>query len=288
MSYRRPAFSSVTVEDFPKKSLLLLNKLRNQLNLASRVLLGLWLFLMILIPHVFRLGDRPSLLAALSLSILFQVGLILHLLFPALRGLATLRFGLLFFSLAWLAEFVGHTTGVPFGRYTYTDALWPQFGNVPIQVPAAWLMMLPPALATGTLICGNSFSAGRYPQWTNMAVSSLTSGLAFTAWDLFLDPQMVAWGMWQWESPGRYFGVPLVNFFGWTLTATFLMFVFSRVSRPKSLPLEALLLVYTAVWLLNSVGLGLFFGQPGPAAVGFVGMGIFVAAAWRQVLAAPK
>ena len=288
MSHRRPAFGCRTVETFPRHSVLLLNELRDQMNVSSRVLLGLWLLLMILIPHIFRSGDRPALLVALSLSIAAQVGLVLSLLFPTLKGQATLRIGLLVVAIAWLVEFIGHKTGLPFGRYTYTDALWPQIGKVPIQVPAAWLMMLPPAWAAGTAICTKMYSADHPLNWMNKAASALTSGLAFTAWDLFLDPQMVAWGIWRWESPGSYFGVPVINFIGWTLIAAVVLFILSSFTHAKSLPVEALLLVYTTVWLLNTVGLGFFFDQPGPAAAGFAGMGIFVAAAWRQVLAAPK
>jgi putative membrane protein len=47
--------------------------------------------------------------------------------------------------LAWLAEFIGSHTGLPFGRYSYTDLLQPQLGDVPLLIPLAWLMLLPPA-----------------------------------------------------------------------------------------------------------------------------------------------
>jgi hypothetical protein len=50
-------------------------------------------------------------------------------------------------------------------------------------VPLAWLMMLPPAWAVARLVAGGPGIA-----------FILTAALAFTAWDLFLDPQMVAWG----------------------------------------------------------------------------------------------
>lgn len=288
MSYRRPALGSGTVRSFPEKSARLLDRLRDQMNVSSRFLFGLWLLLMILIPHILRLADRPSFLAALSLSIAVQVGLILSLLLPALKARSTLRIGLFVVAIAWTAEFIGHQTGLPFGRYDYTDALLPQIGRVPIQIPAAWLMMLPPAWAVGTAICTRLFTPDSRPTWMAKAATSLTSGLAYTAWDLFLDPQMVAWGIWRWQSTGGYFGVPVVNFIGWTLVAAIIVFVLSNFTHAKSLPVEPLLLVYTTVWVLNTAGLGLFFDQPGPAAAGFVGMGIFVAAAWLQFLTSSK
>ena len=54
-----------------------------------------------------------------------------------------------------------------------------------------------------------------------------------TAWDLVMDPMMVAGGHWVWEVEGAYFGVPLQNFWGWWLTTfvTFILFLaLARVS----------------------------------------------------------
>ena len=47
--------------------------------------------------------------------------------------------------LSWALEAVGSATGVPFGDYHYTDHLQPQIAHVPVLIPAAWMMMLPPA-----------------------------------------------------------------------------------------------------------------------------------------------
>lgn len=252
---------------------------------SSRILFCLWLLLMILIPHVFRQGSWSTLLIALSLSILIQAGLVLNLLIPALRGRVTLRIGIFIVAVAWTAEFIGHNTGLPFGNYEYTQALQPQIGSVPVQVPVAWLMMLPPAWAVGRLVCPGIRRAVGSHEWMQKSASSFVSGLAFAAWDLFLDPQMVKWNLWRWDAPGVYFGIPIINFLGWTIVATVVIFGLSSLAPSKALPLEALLLVYMTVWLLNSVGLGLYFELPGAAAAGFLGMGLFVALAWRQILA---
>src|SRR5436190_1199972 len=50
--------------------------------------------------------------------------------------------GVISFAGAWIVEHIGETTGLPFGRYTYTDVLQPQlFGVVPLAIPCAWLMV---------------------------------------------------------------------------------------------------------------------------------------------------
>ena len=106
----------------------------------------------------------------------------------------------------------------------------------------------------------------------------LLSSLAFTAWDLFLDPQMVGWGFWAWETPGLYFGIPLSNYLGWIIVSAMI----TLVANPKDLPVGPLALVYVLTWLLQTIGQGIFWSQPGPAIVGFFGSGLFVFLAWKK------
>lgn len=166
----------------------------------------------------------------------------------------------------WVAEFIGSRTGFPFGEYAYTDALQPQLGHVPIIIPLAWLMMLPPAWAVTQSILKTQ------SRWLFAAVA----GLVFTAWDLYLDPQMVARELWIWDKPGGYFGIPWVNYFGWWLVSAIVTFIV----HPRDLPKYPLMIIYTLTWLFQAVGLGIFWGQPGPAICGFLGMGIFAILAW--------
>jgi putative membrane protein len=133
---------------------------------------------------------------------------------------------------------------------------------VPLLIPLAWLMMLPPAWAVGSWLSGTDRGL-RFV---------LVSAGAFTAWDLFLDPQMVAWGYWQWATPGGYFGIPWLNFGGWFLSSALI----TLVARPSALPIKPLLLIYIITWLLQSIGQALFWAMPGPALVGFLVMGSFV------------
>jgi uncharacterized membrane protein len=167
--------------------------------------------------------------------------------------------------MGWAVEFVGSRTGYPFGRYRYTDRLRPQIGHVPLAVPLAWLMMLPPAWAIADWATG-----GR-----GLAFVAI-SALAFTAWDLYLDPQMVGWRFWTWEHRGGYFGIPWVNYLGWMLASG----AMTAILRPAFLPTGPLGLVYGITWLMETIALGVFWQQRGPAACGFVGMGGMLLWAW--------
>jgi lycopene beta-cyclase len=221
----------------------------------------LWLLLMIAMPHILRLGGESMLVWSLNATVLLQAATVLTILWPRWGSTATLKATAIVAVLSWAVEFLGSSTGFPFGSYDYTDRLQPQLFHVPLLIPVAWLMMLAPAWAVAATLVSPK----------RLFLFALVSGLAITAWDLFLDPQMVAWGLWIWEEQGGYFGIPWVNFAGWIATGALI----TLVVRPHALPVLPLLFIYVTTWLLESVGLAFFFGLPGPALVGFVVMGGF-------------
>ena len=240
-----------------------------RLDPAVLVMLAILALTFISLPIVrWTLGDG-SLRTGIEIGVLVQAGTVTVLLGRAWsrrRLLATLAAVII---LAWGAEFLGSRTGFPFGRYHYTDLLQPQLGGVPLLIPFAWLMMLPPSWAIASII--SPPPSGRKGEGTGLGVALLSS-LAMTAWDLFLDPQMVAWGFWAWEEPSGYFGIPWTNYLGWLLVT----FVVTLVIRPRDLPVGPLVAVYALTWFLESFGQLFFWGLPGPAVCGFLGMGVIL------------
>lgn len=169
---------------------------------------------------------------------------------------------------AWLAEFAGSRYGWIFGPYDYSPMLKPQLAGVPVLIPLAWAMLLPPAWAVAS-----RFVSPRQP-----LRFALVSAVVFTAWDLYLDPQWVARGLWTWETPGAYFGIPLTNYLGWLITAAVITYLVNPADLNQSrLPLAG---VYTVVAVTQAVALGVFWGQPGPALVGLLAMGGICVAYW--------
>jgi lycopene beta-cyclase len=246
-----------TVSSFPK---LKENKL-------IVFLVVIWVLTMVALPIIRYIAGEDFFYGVISFSVLVQAAVVLALVQVAWGWWRTLQTLLIVAVLTWLVEAVGSATGLPFGHYSYTDNLQPQLAHVPLIIPLAWFMMLPPAWAIAHKVAG-----------TNRLTFILVSAAALTAWDLFLDPQMVAWDLWVWEQPGGYFGIPWLNYGGWFLTAV----VLTAVIRPDPLPLRPLLLVYTITWALETIGLLFFWGLVGPALVGFAGMGLFVYLGWRQ------
>lgn len=231
-------------------------------------LVGAWVLTMISIPIMrWVIGDSVLHWGVIA-SVLLQAAAVLAVAQAGWGTRETLHMLALVLPLAWLVERVGSTTGIPFGAYHYTEALAPLLGGVPLIIPVAWLMMLPAAWAVAAAITGAQSG------WRFVAVSAA----AFTAWDFFLDPQMVHWGYWVWHEPGGYFGIPWVNFSGWLLASALITWLV----RPKPLPQAPLIAIYTITWLLQSVGQALFWNMPGPALVGFFTMGFFVVLSIHQ------
>jgi len=234
---------------------------------STRATLLIWVLTMLSLPLLGWILGEDYLLRGMSVGVLMQATAVLVILYNrwGLRRTAW-TFGMVG-CLSYLAEYLGSHTGIPFGKYQYSALLQPQIARVPLLIPLAWMMMLPPAWAIAQFITRKT---GR--DWRFIAITAL----AFTAWDLFLDPQMTGWDFWIWAQPGQYFGIPLSNYLGWLVVSSLL----TLAANPKNLPAGPLSLVYILTWALQTIGQGIFWSQPGPAIFGFVGAGSFIALAY--------
>ncbi len=127
-----------------------------------------------------------------------------------------------------LFEGIGVTTGWIYGPYTYTDRLGPKLlGLVPIYIPLAWFMMGYCAYSIVARLAEHL----RVPvTWSADAWTAFTAAVAMTAWDLTMDPLMVAGGHWQWLVEGAYFGIPVQNYIGWLITSFTFFFLYRRLA----------------------------------------------------------
>ena len=178
------------------------------------------------------------------------------------------------------AEAIGVRTGVPFGRYAYAEALGPQVLDVPLIVPLAWVMMSYPCL-----LLGRRLGRGRRP------LVALTGGLTLAAWDLFLDPQMVAAGRWVWADPVPALpgvpGIPVTNFAGWLLVAVLMLALLDATltaGEDVDATVPTALLAWT--WLGSTIGNAVFFHRPAVAVWGGIAMGVcsgpYLLSQWRS------
>jgi len=159
----------------------------------------------------------------------------------------------------YFIEYLGVHTGWPFGEYLYDDSLGFNLFGVPLVVPFAWAMMVHPALVAARKVT---------MKWT-----FLYGGALLAAWDLYLDPQMVAAGRWTWVVDGAHVPfspeIPLSNLFGWLLSGfaiiAFLNLVLPFERRKESASLSAVTILLGWVLFSGLVGNLFFFDRPGLA-----------------------
>ncbi|MFE3289831.1 carotenoid biosynthesis protein [Rhodococcus sp. NPDC059234] len=179
-------------------------------------------------------------------------------------------------GLGLLSEIVGTATGFPFGCYDYAaDRLGPAVAGVPLVVPLAW-------------------TAGSYPVWCAvthvvdrsrpLARAALTAA-GIVAWDLYLDPQMVADGQWHWCSshpaPPGLEPIPWTNYAGWLLVAATIAATLTWLDRRRAGPepspaADAVpLVLFLWTWLGSALAHAVFLPELGWSAVyGLLGMGV--------------
>jgi putative membrane protein len=174
-------------------------------------------------------------------------------------------------------EALGVATGFPFGSYDYSGELGPKLAGVPLIIPLAWTWMAWPAWLAATRLTGGDAGGGRFPV-RRIALAAV--GLA--AWDLFLDPQMVAEGYWVWRDatpalPGLP-GIPVSNYLGWLLFAVLMMGALRPLAGPAVAGTDERDGPMFALWLwtyLSSVlAHAVFLDLPASALWGAAGMSV--------------
>jgi uncharacterized membrane protein len=125
-------------------------------------------------------------------------------------GQALVAFGVLL--TCGLSEVIGVFTGLPFGRYEYTDRWWPTVmlggkHHYPLLIPFAWLLILGGAY---------QIARTRFNRWQSVPVCAIITTLI----DIPLERAMTTmFGYWKWDRVGPIFGAPVMNSVGASILA---------------------------------------------------------------------
>ncbi|MBS0661020.1 MAG: carotenoid biosynthesis protein [Verrucomicrobia bacterium] len=159
-------------------------------------------------------GTARTLLAYADLVWMVLAALVVYLQAAADEGLARARVagGIVAFGSA-VVEWVGATTGFPFGPYVYTDAFGPRMlGVLPIAIPLAWMVIV---LAARQVL---------WARWPGLSRAQLALGVGAIALATDFNLEHVAWkvrGYWLWypgvDSPPSW--PPWQNYLSWFLLA---------------------------------------------------------------------
>ena len=163
-------------------------------------------------------------------------------------------------------EVLGVHTGLPFGTYRYTGGLGPSMFGVPVVVAFAWPMVAWPAALAAHRLC-RSFAA-----------RVAAGAWALAAWDLFLDPQMVAAGHWTWAHPDPHLPgvptVPLTNYAGWLAVSVLMSCALQAALRRSAGDDRWPLAFYVWTWASSALALAAFLGEPAAAVWTALAMGV--------------
>ncbi len=189
----------------------------------------------------------------------------------------------LVFTVSLAFESVGVATGWVYGPYHYTDQLGPKFlGLVPYLIPVAWFMMSYPSFVIADRMVPPSWK-----RWQRILSVAAVGGLVMTAWDVIMDPIMVAGGNWVWDVKGAYFGIPLQNYWGWWLTifTTFALYLWlvGKDAKPGEARFDRLVLGSYLVTALGIVVASLVTGAGELALIGFFAMMPWVVTGWLKM-----
>ncbi|MFD1585561.1 bisanhydrobacterioruberin hydratase [Halorientalis brevis] len=110
-------------------------------------------------------------------------------------------------------EYVGTTTGWPYGEFAYGIDLGPMlFGEIPLGLPVFFFPLVLNSYLLCLLLLGD-----RAKQWFVRLPVVIAAVIAV---DLVLDPGAVGLGFWAYDAGGTYYQVPWSNYLGWVLSAT--------------------------------------------------------------------
>ena len=165
----------------------------------------------------------------------------LFIIFTVLHSIKTLKLKnalvliVIIFILTFIFELSGTLGWIPGCYYEYTGAIGPYyFGKLPPLIPIAWFQYFYWAYIMTSLIIKNlrlkekinNFLGNKHSKQTVFLGACIT-GLIMVSLDVFIDPVVVEMGIWNYKSPGFYYGIPIVNFIGWFVVSFLIYIIFS-------------------------------------------------------------
>lgn len=236
-----------------------LRERRTGISRGMNLLLAAVLAVAIALQIIYPLIDGET-LRVLTIAVVYwgAGAMLLHALLAYGARYASTYLGLTFLF-ALIIEEIGVVTSWPFGEYSYSPDLGIRVFDVPLVVPFAWIMMAHPVLVASRRVAGH---------WV-----FLYGGVALAAWDLFLDPLMVASGRWTWVVTGAHVPfqpeIPLSNTFGWLLAGMGLIgllhVILPRDRRKIGASFIAIDIFLAWSLISGIVGNIFFFNRPGIA-----------------------
>lgn len=174
--------------------------------------------------------------------------------------------------LGWLMEFSSVRTGFPFGFYTYHEETFPQelwIGGIPFfaSLSFAFLTYFGYSVAC-TLLSplrrrGSDIQREESPRADGSLRVLLLAAVMITWTDTIIDPVAHLGEYWflgdlyEYDSQGIHFDVPISNYAGWLFTSLLIVFVNQRfddwLRSARELPARGFYLPFKPFWAMGSL-----------------------------------
>jgi putative membrane protein len=146
-----------------------------------------------------------------------------------------LLFGLLVFTIGFLAELIGVHTGLLFGNYSYGETLGIKLFNVPLMIGVNWFLLI---YSTGVLMQRSRIK--------NIYFRIIVGALVLVSLDLLIEPVAIHFDYWHWMGNSS----PLKNYACWFLLSAAMLFIFEKFQFKPQNKAAVLLLVMQAVFFM--------------------------------------
>lgn len=171
-------------------------------------------------------------------------------------------------ALAFVFEAAAVKTGLLYGTFQYSDSV-----GYRVLDTAPWLV----AVAVPPIMLGAFWTADKITQskW-RVLVSGFITVLIYST----IAPGVTRMEIWQWETPGMFFGVPLQAFVAWFVLGLLSAATISRLWGDVNIRRSLSYSLFAMLWFWGGVNLGL--EQYVPAAIGLTLGLVLIIFMWRE------
>lgn len=140
-----------------------------------------------------------------------------------------------------VAHGIGAATSIPFGPFVYTDAAGPRvFGTASWAMPAIWLVVVLNARGVARLGLKPWRKTKTYGFWV-IGIAAVLVVLFDLGLEVYAAKVERFWLWMPTKFPITWFGMPLINCFGWALVSLLMLafatpFLINRSSRSRKMP----------------------------------------------------
>lgn len=164
---------------------------------------------------------------------------------------------------AVIIETIGIITGLPYSEFFYGDSIgFKLFGITPFTI----FFTFTPVVLGSTFIASNlinkiqrkkvfknkNFILNKLGKVNSTILFFFFSVLFLVIYDLLLDPVAAKLGFWIWPNGGEYFGVPLMNYFGWVFSGLIATLIYYFFMKEKTFSGQETSLYYSTFFFLGA------------------------------------